>query len=133
MLTYGDAVCDIDISKLVDFHKSHGKIGTVTSVRPNARFGELDINQENLVSSFKEKPQTNQGWINGGFFVFESSFFDYIKDDLTVLEKEPLESISNESNLMAFKHDGFWQCMDNIRDRNFLEDMCNKNNTPWLK
>jgi glucose-1-phosphate cytidylyltransferase len=135
MLTYGDAVSDINIQHLVDFHKNHKKTGTVTSIHPTARFGELDINQDNKVDSFQEKPQTNQGWINGGFFVFEPDFFNFIEGgDQTVLEKEPLENLSKESQLMAFKHPGFWQSMDNVRDRNVLEGICNDNkNIPWLK
>ncbi len=133
MLTYGDAVSDINIKQLVKFHKSHKKIGTVTSVRPTARFGELSINNKNIVESFQEKPQTTQGWINGGFFIFESKFFDFIKDDNTILEREPLENLSEQSNLMAYKHSGFWQSMDTKRDRMVLEDFCEKKNTPWLK
>jgi glucose-1-phosphate cytidylyltransferase len=132
MLTYGDAVSDVNIKELLSFHKKHGKIGTVTSVRPVARFGELSFKKNNIVSSFKEKPQTSQGWINGGFFIFEYEFFNYINDDLTILEKEPLENLSNNLNLVAFKHHGFWQSMDTVRDRNLLEDMCLENNTPWL-
>ena len=131
MLTYGDAVSDIDISKLVNFHQSHGKIGTVTSVRPTARFGELSINSKTIVESFEEKPQTTQGWINGGFFVFESKFLDYIDNDLTVLEKEPLSNLSNNKNLTAFKHDGFWQSMDNVRDLNVLNKLWKEKIAPW--
>jgi len=132
MLTYGDAVADINIKELVDFHKTHGKIGTVTSVRPTARFGELSINDDNVVYSFQEKPQTTKGWINGGFFLFESDFFDFIKDDNTILEREPLEMLSKKSNLVAYKHPGFWQSMDTVRDRNILEDMYNRMETPWI-
>ncbi len=128
MLTYGDAVSDVDISKLLEFHLSHNKIGTVTSVRPKARFGELSIDEHsNMVKSFKEKPQTNMGWINGGFFVFEPDFFDFLKNDQTILEKDPLERLSEKNNLFSFKHDGFWQCMDNVRDLNYLRELFNKN------
>jgi glucose-1-phosphate cytidylyltransferase len=134
MLTYGDAVSDINIKELVDFHKAHKKIGTVTSVRPTARFGELAINDENTVESFQEKPQTTQGWINGGFFVFEPEFFDFIKDgDSTILEREPLSNLSKQSDLVAFKHSGFWQSMDTVRDRTVLEELCSDKNIPWLK
>ena len=133
MLTYGDAVSDINIKELVEFHKTHKKIGTVTSVRPTARFGELAINNENIVESFQEKPQTTQGWINGGFFIFEPEFFDFISDDNTILEREPLENLSKQSNLMAYKHSGFWQSMDTKRDRMVLEEICAKKNNPWLK
>jgi len=132
MLTYGDAVADINIKELVNFHEAHKCIGTVTAVRPTARFGELSINDENIVASFQEKPQTTKGWINGGFFVFEPEFFDYIKEDSTVLEKEPLETLSRQSNLVAYKHTGFWQSMDTVRDRNVLEDMWNRKDTPWI-
>ena len=132
MLTYGDAVSDINIKQLVDFHKNHKKNATVTSVRPTARFGELDINNNNLVESFQEKPQTTQGWINGGFFVFEANVFDLINDDSTILEREPLEKLSKQSNLMAFKHSGFWQSMDTKRDRIVLEEICKNKNIPWL-
>lgn len=132
MLTYGDAVSDINISDLVAFHKSHKRIGTVTAVRPTARFGELSINDDNIVATFQEKPQTTQGWINGGFFVFEPEFFDFIKDDSTVLEREPLETLSRQSNLVAHKHHGFWQSMDTVRDRNVLEDMWKRKDTPWI-
>jgi glucose-1-phosphate cytidylyltransferase len=131
MLTYGDAVSDLNISKLIEFHKKHGKIGTVSSVRPTARFGELSINSKNIVEKFEEKPQTTQGWINGGFFVFESQFLDYINNDLTVLEKEPLSNLSNNRNLAAYKHDGFWQSMDNVRDLNVLKKLWNENIAPW--
>ena len=133
MLTYGDAVSDINIKELVEFHKQHKKIGTVTSVRPTARFGELDINDSNTVDSFQEKPQTSQGWINGGFFVFEPEFFDYIENDSTVLEREPLENLSKQSNLKAFKHTGYWQSMDTIRDRNLLEAVYANGKAPWIK
>jgi glucose-1-phosphate cytidylyltransferase len=131
MLTYGDAVSDLNISKLIEFHKKHGKIGTVSSVRPTARFGELSVNPKNIVEKFEEKPQTTQGWINGGFFVFESQFLDYINNDLTVLEKEPLSNLSNNRNLAAYKHDGFWQSMDNVRDLNVLKKLWNENIAPW--
>ena len=133
MLTYGDAVSDINIKELVDFHKAHKKTGTVTSVRPTARFGELSINNENTVESFQEKPQTTQGWINGGFFVFEPEFFNFIDDDSTILEREPLSNLSKQSDLVAFKHTGFWQSMDTVRDRTVLEEICSVKNTPWLK
>lgn len=133
MLTYGDAVADINIKELVEFHKANKKIGTVTSVRPTARFGELSINDNNIVDSFQEKPQTTQGWINGGFFVFEPDFFDFIKNDGTILEREPLETLSKQNNLAAYKHSGFWQSMDTLRDRNILEDIWASENAPWLK
>lgn len=132
MLTYGDGLCDVDLKSLIDFHKSHKKIATVTSVRPSARFGDLKI-QDGKVISFKEKPQSEEGWINGGYFIFEPEIFDYLNDDLTILEKEPLENLAKDGELMAFQHKGFWQCMDTIRDRDFLNRLIFDKNTPWLK
>lgn len=130
LLTYGDGVSDVDIKALVDFHNSSNKMVTVTTVHPGARFGELDI-EKNEVRSFKEKPQTTQGWINGGFFVIEPEFLDLISSDDTVLEKEPLETVALDGQLSAFKHEGFWQCMDTVRDRNYLEDLWVKGEAPW--
>ena len=133
MLTYGDAVSNIDISKLVKFHFNHGKTATVTSVRPTARFGELSINNNtNIVEEFEEKPQTTQGWVNGGFFVFESKFLDDIDNDYTVLEQDPLSNLSKNKNLVSFKHDGFWQSMDNVRDLNVLRNLWDKKIAPWI-
>ena len=131
MLTYGDGLCDINLDRLVSFHKEHNKIATVTSVRPVARFGEMSI-ENNQVESFTEKPQTSDGWINGGFFVFKNSIFDYLpnNDDL-VLEKSPLESLARDKQLMAYKHDGFWHCMDTLRDKNYLESIKSRGNAPW--
>tara|TARA_A100001015_G_scaffold199584_1_gene222846 strand:+ start:729 stop:1505 length:777 start_codon:yes stop_codon:yes gene_type:complete len=131
MLTYGDGLSDIDFKALLDFHNSHKKMVTVSAVRPVARFGEIELD-ENKVTSFKEKPQVNKGWINGGFFIFEPEFFDLIKDDSTVLEKDPLESAAQMGELMAFKHEGFWQCMDTKRDKDFFEEMYKRNETPWI-
>ena len=130
MMTYGDGVCDIDIRKLVSFHKKHGKLATVTAVRPIARFGGMDIKNDKVME-FKEKPQSEAGWINGGFFVFEPEIMSYLSDDNTVLEKEPLEELSAEGQLMAYKHEGFWQCMDTLRDKFLLEKLWNSNAAPW--
>ena len=130
LLTYGDGVSDVPIDELVSFHKSHGKLVTVTAVRPSARFGEILID-EDIVVSFQEKPQTGAGWINGGFFVIEPSFLDRIKNDETVLEKEPLESLANDAQLRAYRHSGFWQCMDTKRDRDLLETIWSDGNAPW--
>ena len=130
LLTYGDGLANIDLDRLIDFHKSHGKMVTVTAVHPVARFGELSLNGAK-VEKFKEKPQTDNGWINGGFFVVEPQFFDFIKGDDVILEKEPLEEISKMGELMAYQHNGFWQCMDTRRDKDFLEDMWKKNRPPW--
>jgi len=130
LLTYGDGVADIDLDSLVKFHKSHGKMVTVSAVHPSARFGELDIHN-NIVTSFKEKPQVTQGWINGGYFVIEPEFFDLIKGDSTVLEKEPLEQVAQMGELMAYEHAGYWQCMDTKRDRDHLEELWNSEISPW--
>jgi glucose-1-phosphate cytidylyltransferase len=130
LLTYGDGLSDIDIAALVDFHKSHGKMVTVSAVHPGARFGELDINN-NIVTSFKEKPQVTQGWINGGYFVIEPEFFDLIEGDSTILEKEPLESVAKMGELMSYQHNDFWQCMDTKRDRDSLEGLWQADNAPW--
>ena len=133
MLTYGDGLANIDIESLVNFHHSHGKIATVTAVRPIARFGELEFDdkEDNKIKTFMEKSQINQGWINGGFFVFNSEIFDYLEDDKTILERRPLESLAKDSELHAFKHDGFWQCMDTKRDKDFLNDLEMSGQAPW--
>lgn len=130
MLTYGDGVSDINIKKLVEFHKIKSKVATVTAVRPVARFGELQIKDKNVIN-FSEKPQTQKGWINGGFFVFEPEIFDYLENDNTVLEKEPLINLSSENKLAAFEHNGFWHCMDTKRDKLILDSMCNEKKPPW--
>ena len=130
MLTYGDGVSSINIKKLLKFHKSHGKIATVTAIRPPVRFGELDI-KGNIVKSFKEKPQATKGWINGGFFIFNNEIFNYIKNDQTMLEKEPLQKLATIGQLRAFKHSGFWQCMDTLRDKNVLEKLWDDGLAPW--
>ena len=130
MVTYGDGVGNIDIKNLIKFHKSHKKLATVTAVRPQARFGELEI-VDDCVKSFKEKPQLDQGWINGGFFVLEPEVFDLITDDSVMFERQPLEELSSEENLMAYKHHGFWKCMDTKRDLEILNDLWNTN-PPWF-
>ncbi len=130
LLTYGDGVADIDIDALIKFHKDHGKMVTVSAVHPGARFGELDINN-NIVASFKEKPQVTQGWINGGYFVIEPEFFNFIEGDGTILEKSPLEKASQMGELMSYQHDGFWQCMDTKRDRDSLEELWESGNALW--
>jgi len=130
MLTYGDGVSDVDISALVEFHKTHNKMVTVTTVHPGARFGELDL-KENAVTSFKEKPQTSQGWINGGFFVMEPKFLDLIQSDDTILEREPLEKVASMGQLNAFRHEKFWQCMDSVRDKQYLENLWKNGDAPW--
>ena len=130
LLTYGDGLCDVNINELISFHKSHGKMVTMTAVHPGARFGELKINSGE-VQSFIEKPQLDQGWINGGFFVVNTEFIKFIDNDNIMLEREPLEKLVQMNELMAFQHNGFWQCMDTKRDHELLESMWNLNNVPW--
>lgn len=130
MLTYGDGVADVDIATLLAFHHSHGRLATVTAVRPVVRFGELTIKGEQVVN-FQEKPQAAEGWINGGFFVFEPAIFDFIDGDDTLLEREPLERLAQFNQLMAYHHTGYWQCMDTIRDKQALEDLWATGKAPW--
>ena len=132
LLTYGDGVANVNIKELVEHHKSSTNLVTLTAVRPTARFGELELNN-NLVTSFKEKSQLNVGWVNGGFFVCEPQMLNYIKDDTVMLEREPLEEIAAKSQLGAFKHHGFWQCMDSKRDRDFLQSLCDEGSQAWLE
>ncbi len=130
LLTYGDGVSNIDLDALVKFHKSHGKMVTVSAVHPGARFGELEMQKQQVVS-FHEKPQTTQGWINGGYFVIEPRFFDLISGDQTILEREPLEKAAEMGELMAYHHDGYWQCMDTKRDRDNLEELWESGKAEW--
>ena len=130
MLTYGDGVANIDLDALLAFHQQHGKMVTVTAVHPGARFGELQIEGEQ-VSSFREKPQMGQGWINGGFFVLQPEFFELIANDSMILEREPLEQAAHMGQLMAYRHDGFWQCMDTKRDLDVLQNLWNSGAAPW--
>ena len=129
-LTYGDGLSNVNLDELLAFHQQHGKIATVTAVRPPARFGEL-ILEDDIVSSFQEKPQMHEGWINGGYFVFQPEFIKYIQGDSTVLEASPLETVAAEQELMAFKHSGFWQCMDTKRDRDLLQSFWDSGVVPW--
>ncbi len=130
MLTYGDGLSNVDLLKLEKFHKKNKKIATVTAVRPPARFGELTI-RKNVVTKFLEKPQVSEGWINGGFFVFNEKIFNFIKNDKTILEKEPLEKLAKKKNLVAFKHYNFWRCMDTKRDKDFLENLSKNKRNTW--
>ena len=132
MLTYGDGVSNINIKKAIQFHNNHGKIATITAVRPPVRFGELKINR-NKVKSFKEKPQVGQGWINGGFFIFNNEILNFIKNDQTMLEREPLEKLTKAGQLMAFEHKGFWKCMDTMRDKILLNKLWNEGNALWKR
>lgn len=130
MLTYGDGLAKINLEHLLAFHRSHGKMVTVMAVHPGARFGELELAGDR-VDSFQEKPQTRQGWVNGGYFVIEPGFFDLIAGDATILEREPLEQAAKMGELMAFRHEGFWQCMDTKRDRDALENLWQSGQAPW--
>ncbi|TQE83108.1 glucose-1-phosphate cytidylyltransferase [Leptospira noguchii] len=130
MLTYGDGLSNVDIKSLVQFHKSHGKLATITAVRPPVRFGELSI-VDNRVIQFQEKPQAGEGWINGGFFVLEPKVIDYISDDTVMFERAPLERLASDGQLMAYQHSGFWQCMDTLRDKQTLEELWLQNKAPW--
>ena len=129
MLTYGDGVADIDIDALLKFHKNHGKMVTLTSVRPAARFGDLEF-EGDRISSFQEKPQLHEGWINGGFFVCQSEVLDLIDDDSQMFEREPLERVVEAGELMAYNHQGFWHCMDTKRDRDLLKSLWEQG-APW--
>tara|TARA_X000000950_G_C13917120_1_gene661571 strand:- start:6201 stop:6974 length:774 start_codon:yes stop_codon:yes gene_type:complete len=131
--TYGDGVGDIDISNLLKFHKKHRKFATMTATYPPGRFGAIDINEDNRINSFQEKPKGDGTLINGGFFVLNPAVFDFIKDDSTIWEKEPLENLAKIGQLMAYKHDGFWQPMDTLRDKNNLENLWIENKAPWKK
>ncbi len=133
-LTYGDGIGDINIDKLVDFHNSHGHVGTVTAVRPPSRFGELNINETNTVIGLEEKPQMGKGLINGGFFIFNKNILSYLTDDENCdFEFGPLQKIASEKQLKAYKHNGFWQCMDNIREKNYLDERIREKSAPWIK
>jgi glucose-1-phosphate cytidylyltransferase len=131
-LTYGDGVSNVNIKKLIKHHKDHGKIATLTATKPPGRFGALKIDRENTIESFLEKPAGDGSYINGGFFVLNREVFDYIKGSETVFEKEPLEKLAKEGNLSAFKHDGFWQPMDTLRDKNYLESLYDSGRAPWI-
>ena len=131
LLTYGDGVANINIKKLVDFHFSHGKIATVTAVQPLGRFGVMKISTKRRVKNFIEKPVGDGGWVNGGFFVLNRKVFDYIKSGKTIWEKDPLVQLAKEKKLMAYFHEGFWKCMDTLRDKRELENLWNSGNPPW--
>jgi glucose-1-phosphate cytidylyltransferase len=130
MLTWGDGISDIDLDKLLAFHRSHGKLATMTAVRPPARFGHLEFEDDHIVE-FSEKPQTGEGWINGAFFVLEPAVFDYIDGDDTAWEREPLEGLAKDGQLVGYRHYSFWQCMDTLRDKRLLESMWDAGEAPW--
>ena len=130
MITYGDGVCDVNLQNLLEFHRAHGRIATLTAVRPPARFGGL-IFDGDVVSDFTEKPQIGEGWINGGFMVCEPDIFRYLKDDSTSLEADALEKLASDRELAAYRHEGFWQCMDTLRDKRLLDELWRESRAPW--
>lgn len=133
LLTYGDGVCDVNISDVVEFHKKHGKLATMTAVQPGGRFGTLEIGQTGEIERFSEKKKEDGGWINGGYMVLQPEVFNYIEGDMTTFEKEPLEKLSSEGQLVAYKHGGFWQCMDTMKEKMYLEELLETNTAPWKK
>ena len=133
MLTYGDGVADVDIAASVEFHIEHGKTVTMTAVQPKGRYGALNIEDDGVVSDFKEKPRGDGAWINGGFFICEPEVFNYIEDDQAVFEQEPLMQLAREGKLVSRKHNGFWECMDTLRDKTSLCDMWDSETAPWKK
>lgn len=131
MMTYGDGVADVNIAKLLEFHRKHGKLATVTAVRPPARFGGLIFDGGDRISAFSEKPQLGEGWVNGGFFVLEPKVLDYIAGDDTIFEREPLERLAAAGELVAYRHESFWQCMDTLRDVRLLQTLWESDKAPW--
>ena len=132
-MTYGDGVCNINLKKLLNFHLKNKKIATVTAVRPPVKFGEMKIGKNKIVNSFMEKPKLNSGWINGGFFVFNKKIFNFIPKKDSMLEREMMKNLTKKKELVAFKHNGFWQCMDTMRDKIFLNNLVKKDLAPWKK
>jgi glucose-1-phosphate cytidylyltransferase len=131
LMTYGDAVSDVDISKVVDYHRSHGKMVTMTAVQPGGRFGTLEIDDSNTITQFKEKHKEDGGWINAGFMVLQPEIFDYIDGDSITFEREPLDRVAQSGNLKAYYHTGFWQCMDTLREKEKLEELIQSDTAPW--
>lgn len=131
LLTYGDGVSNVNINKLVEYHQRQGKLATVTAIQPSGRFGALNLTADNMIQGFQEKPKGDGAWINAGFFVMQPDVFNYIADDSTVLEKAPLENLAKEGQLVAYKHNDFWQPMDTLRDKNQLEELWQSNKAPW--
>ncbi|MFC1677255.1 glucose-1-phosphate cytidylyltransferase [Planctomycetota bacterium] len=131
MLTYGDGVSDVNLDELLDFHKSHGKKITVTTVQPEGRYGAVDSNEDGRIQRFLEKPEGDGAWINGGFFVCESEVFDYLEDDKTIFERQPLENLASDGQLYAYRHKGFWKCMDTLRDKTQLNQLWETNQAKW--
>lgn len=133
MLTYGDGVADVNLNELLEYHNKNKKIATLTAIQPGGRFGSLQIDDTGKVGAFVEKAKEDGGWVNAGFMILEPDIFKYIKDDSTIFEREPLETLAKENNLMSYKHDGFWQCMDTARDKSLLEDLWATGNPPWKR
>jgi glucose-1-phosphate cytidylyltransferase len=131
MLTYGDGLADVDISKLIGFHQSHGKFITMTSVQPEGRFGAMALDSKDRIKLFTEKPKGDGSWINGGFFVCEPNVMDYIDNDSTIFERQPLEQLAHDGQLYAYKHDGFWKCMDTLRDKTHLNELWSTSSPKW--
>ncbi len=131
LLTYGDGVSDVNITEVVKFHKKHGKLATITSVQPGGRFGVLDIEEDDRIQSFREKSKEDGGWINAGFMILQPDVFSYIRDENESFEGYPLETLANTNQLMAYRHTGFWQCMDTLRDKNILEELWERGQAPW--
>jgi glucose-1-phosphate cytidylyltransferase len=130
-LTYGDGVSDINIKKLLDFHKKNNKIATITVAKPKGRYGIINLSNKDLVESFNEKPDGDGSWVNGGFFVFNKKIFNFLKNDSDILERGPIQKISKKKQLVAFRHTGFWKAMDTLNDKNYLEELWSKNKCPW--
>ncbi|MFC4765805.1 glucose-1-phosphate cytidylyltransferase [Effusibacillus consociatus] len=133
LLTYGDGVSDVNIKELVEYHRSHGKLATVTATQPTGRFGALSLDLNNRVEGFQEKPKGDGGWINAGFFVMQPQVFDYLEGDHTILEMDPLQNLARDDQLMAYKYSGFWHPMDTMRDKNYLEELWKSGKAPWKK
>lgn len=131
MMTYGDGVSNVNLDALLKFHREHGKAATLTAIQPGGRFGVLDIDDSQTVRQFSEKAKEDGGWINAGFMVLEPEAFSYIEGDQTYFEKEPLENMAKDGNLAAYRHEGFWKCMDTMRDKGMLDELWNKGNAPW--
>ena len=133
MMTYGDGVSDVNLDALLKFHREHGKAATLTAIQPGGRFGVLDIDDSQTVRQFSEKAKEDGGWINAGFMVLEPEAFSYIEGDQTYFEKEPLENMAKDGKLAAYRHEGFWKCMDTMRDKGMLDELWNKGNAPWKR
>ncbi|MEG0576536.1 MAG: glucose-1-phosphate cytidylyltransferase [Bacilli bacterium] len=131
LMTYGDGVSDVDVNELIYEHNYNNKLLTLTTVQPGGRFGSLEINDKGIVKSFQEKNNEDGGWINGGYMVINPKVFEYINDDMTIFEKEPMEKLVNEENIYAYKHKGFWQCMDTLRDKEYIEKLLTERKAPW--